>query len=117
MTPMQSIQTVLGNYANFNGRARRSEYWWYILFVDVFLAALIFASLLVSELLFVIIVIFALAVLLPSLAVTARRLHDTNRSGWWILVNLIPYIGGIVTVVLCALSGTRGPNRYGPEPL
>ena len=117
MTPMQSIQSVLGNYANFDGRARRSEYWWYILFVDVLLAALIFVSMLVSELLFVILGLFVLALLLPSLAVTARRLHDTNRSAWWILVNIIPYVGGLVLVVLCALSGTSGPNRFGPEPL
>ena len=54
---------------------------------------------------------------MPSLAVTARRLHDTNRSAWWILVNIIPYVGGLVLVVLCVLSGTSGPNRYGPEPL
>ena len=117
MSPMQSIQTVLGNYANFDGRARRSEYWWFFLFVNVLLAALIFVSMLVSELLFVILGLFVLALLLPSLAVTARRLHDTNRSAWWILVNIIPYVGGLVLVVLCALSGTSGPNRYGPEPL
>ena len=117
MTPMQSVQTVIGNYANFNGRARRSEYWWFVLFVNVLVSALMFLGLLVSELLFFVLAIFALAVILPSLAVTVRRLHDTNRSGWWILVNLIPYVGGLVLLVLCAFAGTSGPNRYGPDPL
>ena len=79
--------------------------------------ALLFLGLLVSELLFIILAIFALAVILPALAVTVRRLHDTNRSGWWILVNLIPYVGGLVLLVLCAFAGTSGPNRYGDEPL
>ena len=117
MTPKQSVQTVIGNYANFNGRARRSEYWWFLLVVNVLFAALAFVALLVSEVLIVILAIFALAVILPALAVTVRRLHDTNRSGWWILVNLIPYVGGLVLLVLCAFAGTSGPNRYGPDPL
>ena len=94
MTPMQAIQSVFGNYANFNGRARRSEYWWFGLFVDVLIFAFAFAAVVFSEVFFVLIALFALAVFLPALAVTARRLHDTNRSGWWILINLIPMLAG-----------------------
>ena len=114
MTPMQAIQSVFGNYANFNGRARTSEYWWFGLSLDVLIFAFAFAAVVFSEVLFVLIALFALAVFLPALAVTARRLHDTNRSGWWILINLIPYLGGLVLLVLCVFPGTSGTNRYGP---
>ena len=60
--------------------------------------------------------LYTLAVLLPSIAVTVRRLHDTDRTGWWILLGFIPIIGGIVLLVFYVLEGTRGPNRYGPDP-
>jgi uncharacterized membrane protein YhaH (DUF805 family) len=60
--------------------------------------------------------LYSLAVLLPTIAVTVRRLHDTDRTGWWILLGFIPVIGGIVLLVFYVLEGTRGPNRYGPDP-
>jgi uncharacterized membrane protein YhaH (DUF805 family) len=60
--------------------------------------------------------LYTLAVLLPSIAVTVRRLHDTDRSGWWILLGFIPIIGGIILLVFYVLEGTRGPNRFGPDP-
>ncbi|MDT7577550.1 MAG: hypothetical protein QOH17_3883, partial [Pseudonocardiales bacterium] len=60
--------------------------------------------------------LYSLAVLLPSLAVGVRRLHDTDRSGWWLLIGLIPIIGGIVLLVFFVLEGTRGPNRFGADP-
>jgi uncharacterized membrane protein YhaH (DUF805 family) len=61
--------------------------------------------------------IVLLGLLLPSLAVGVRRLHDTNRSGWWLLISLVPILGGIVCFVFMVLPGTRGPNKYGPDPI
>jgi uncharacterized membrane protein YhaH (DUF805 family) len=60
--------------------------------------------------------LFGLAVLIPSIAVGARRLHDTDRSGWWLLIALIPFIGAIVLLVFFVLPGTQGTNRFGPDP-
>ncbi len=113
MTPMQAIQSVFGNYANFNGRARRSEYWWFVLFVTIIESALYFVFIPLPEVGFALLAILALAIILPSLAVTVRRLHDTDRSGWWFLIQLIPF-GGLVLLVFMVLSGTSGTNRYGP---
>jgi uncharacterized membrane protein YhaH (DUF805 family) len=60
--------------------------------------------------------LYGLAVLIPSIAVTVRRLHDTDRSGWWFLIQLIPIVGGIILLVFVCLEGTRGPNRFGADP-
>ena len=106
---------VLKNYAVFSGRAQRTEYWMFTLFYFIIYAVLFaveaftlgtpFAALL-----------FALAVLIPYLAVTIRRLHDTNRSGWWILIALVPAIGGIVLLVFMVLDSDPDENRFGPNP-
>ena len=160
MSPTESISTVFRNYINFKGRAQRSEYWWFTLFSIVVSVILGIIASVVPVLTFLEWV-YSLAVLLPSLAVTVRRLHDTERPAWLLLVYLaialawiiggivlavidgiqnpevldadiqessgfIPYViicglislAGVVTLlVLCALPGTRGPNRYGPDPL
>lgn len=119
MNMIEAVKAVFSKYATFEGRARRSEYWWFVLFnfiVSVVLAMLFggggngFGGDIVS-------MIWTLATLLPSLAVGARRLHDTNRSGWWLLIALIPLIGMIVLIVFCASRGTPGPNRFGQDPL
>ncbi|WP_308637964.1 DUF805 domain-containing protein [Paenibacillus silvisoli] len=105
---------VLNNYVGFDGRARRKEYWMFVLFnilisfVLSLLARLLGMSWLSS--------IYSLAVLLPSIAVSVRRLHDTGRSGWWFLINFIPIIGFIVFLVFMCLEGDPGMNRYGPNP-
>jgi uncharacterized membrane protein YhaH (DUF805 family) len=105
---------VIKQYAVFDGRASRPEYWWFFLINTV-----------ISVLLDVVIpgstgqvlgAIYALAVLLPSIGVGIRRLHDTNRTGWWLLVSLVPLVGWIWIIVLLALAGDEGPNRYGPPP-
>ncbi len=116
MGPMQAIQSALGNYANFNGRARRSEYWWFFLFVNVLVGVLSVAGVAVSPAISGVGGLVALALILPALAVTVRRLHDTDRSGWWILLGLVPF-GGLVLLVFFALPGTSGPNRFGDEPV
>ncbi|MFB9237326.1 DUF805 domain-containing protein [Plantactinospora siamensis] len=123
MSPLDAIRSALTQYAGFSGRARRSEYWWFFLFTAVvgIIAGLLddvfgtnFGSRPGSS--GVISLIVTLALLLPGLAVGVRRLHDTNRSGWWILIGLIPLVGGIVLLVFFILDGTRGSNQYGPDP-
>ena len=108
-----AVRSVLTNYANFSGRARRSEYWWFILayFLASIVAAIIDAALGAP----ILEVIVILGLLVPSLAVAVRRLHDTDRSGWWLLLGLIPF-GGIVVLVFSCLDSQAGTNRFGPSP-
>jgi len=109
MTFTQSIQTCFAKYADFNGRAIRPEYWWFALFT--FLLGAVTG--IVSDVLYA---IASLATLLPSLAVGARRLHDTNRSGWWQLLWIIPVIGWIVMIVFLAQEGESTDNQFGAAP-
>jgi len=106
---------VLKQYAVFSGRARRKEYWMFVLFstiIDLVLGVIeglaggpgILAS------------IYSLAVLIPSIAVSVRRLHDTDRSGWWLLIVLIPLIGAIVLLVFMVQDSQSSGNQYGPNP-
>ena len=102
-----SIKICLNKYLDFNGRASRSEYWWFILmtFLVRFIPVIGW--------------LIWLALILPSLSVQVRRLHDMNRSAWWLLflVPPITIIGVFVLLIMSAFSGTPGPNRYGPDPL
>lgn len=112
---------VLKKYADFSGRSRRKEYWMFILFHIVFIvAATVLDSLLglsFEGLGFGVIYIFyALAVLIPGLAACVRRLHDIGKSGWMILISLIPIVGGIWLLVLLATEGQPSTNEYGPSP-
>src|SRR5215213_11033512 len=112
---------ALKKYAVFSGRSRRTEYWYFVLFnlivsivlgwIDALLGtggSYAGAGVLSG--------IYGLAVLIPTLAVTVRRLHDIDRSGWWILIGVVPLIGAIVLLVFAWLDGTLGINRYGPNP-
>jgi len=112
---------VLKKYAVFTGRAQRAEYWYFALFNLLIIIALSFIDSLVGTYsteagagLFS--GLYALAVLLPGLAVAVRRLHDTNRSGWWVLIGLIPLIGAIVLIVFFVQDSTPGENQHGPNP-
>jgi uncharacterized membrane protein YhaH (DUF805 family) len=112
---------VLKKYAVFDGRARRKEYWYFFLIstvISIFLALIDSFTGTISEEagLGLLSGIYALAVLIPGLSVTVRRLHDTDRSGWWILIGLIPVIGGIALLVFMVLDSTPGDNQYGPNP-
>ena len=108
---MTSVKTCFSKYATFEGRARRSELWWFVLFN--FIVGLIL-SVISAGLLGM---VYNLAVLIPGLAVGARRLHDTGRSGWWMLIGLIPLIGLIVLIVFYATPGHKGANKYGADPI
>jgi uncharacterized membrane protein YhaH (DUF805 family) len=108
MTFADSISTCFKKYATFDGIAQRSEYWWFVLFCVLVSSILNLFSQNISA-------AFSLATLLPSLAVGARRLHDTDRSGWWQLLMFIPLIGWIVLIVFFAQEGKS--NRYGAAGL
>lgn len=105
MTFGESISTCFKKYADFTGRATRSEYWWWVLFYALVSVGLGLVSDILSGL-------FALAVLVPSLAVAARRLHDLDRSGWWQLICLIPLIG-LIVLIYWFVQPAKEPNRYG----
>ena len=112
---------ALKKYAVFSGRSRRMEYWYFVLFniiVGIVLAGIdaLLGTFSSTSNIGLLSGIYSLAVLIPTLAVTVRRLHDIDRSGWWILIGLVPLIGGIVLLVFALLEGTLGNNRYGPNP-
>jgi uncharacterized membrane protein YhaH (DUF805 family) len=109
------MKVVTQHYFDFNGRARRAEFWWYIL-VYVILAIIVNVIDSVVHLNGLLGGLLGLALLLPNLGVWVRRLHDTNRSGWWILIGLVPLVGIVLLIIWAAAAGTAGPNTYGPDP-
>jgi uncharacterized membrane protein YhaH (DUF805 family) len=114
---MEWYTKVLKNYVGFSGRARRTEFWMFALFNAIIAGVLnVLWRMTDVGVFYWLYVLYAVAVFLPSLAVGVRRLHDTNRSGWWILIGLIPIVGAIVLIVFYATEGTRGPNQYGEDP-
>lgn len=127
----------LRRYVDFDGRSRRTEYWMYALLQFLVYGAfsvLLLAGLPWTEMLdpnyygpepmpgvlfwigLVLMMLFWLATLLPTIAVTIRRLHDQDQSGWLYLLSFIPYVGGFVLLIFMCLPGTVGPNRFGPDP-
>jgi uncharacterized membrane protein YhaH (DUF805 family) len=112
---------ALKKYAVFTGRAQRKEYWFFVLFVVLVSIVLTFIDNMTGTYnrdvgLGLLSGVFSLAMLVPSLAVTVRRLHDTGRSGWWILLAFIPLVGEIVLLVFMVLDSQPGTNEYGPSP-
>jgi uncharacterized membrane protein YhaH (DUF805 family) len=118
---MNWYREALRKYATFEGRARRKEYWYFALGNCLAVAALAFIDGLIgtwdpeSEV-GLLSGLYTLAVLVPSIAVTVRRLHDTNRSGWWFLIGFIPVVGWLVLLVFACLDSQPGGNKYGPNP-
>jgi uncharacterized membrane protein YhaH (DUF805 family) len=115
------LDVLKNKYATFDGRARRSEYWYFVLFYVLILVGLTFVDGLIGTLneeagIGVLGVLFALGTMVPGLAVTVRRLHDINRSGWWVLIGLIPLIGDLVLIVFAVQDSQPGTNKYGPNP-
>jgi uncharacterized membrane protein YhaH (DUF805 family) len=121
---MQNYMEVLKKYAIFTGRARRQEYWMFYLFsiliwIAVYVFAFIFTTLIsnvAGGTLFSIYILYSIAVIIPTLAVTVRRLHDTSKSAWYLLVLFIPFIGAILLLVWLCSDSTPGVNNYGPNP-
>ena len=117
-----AVQKCLLNYVTFSGRAQRSEYWWFVLFAALTsVAAMILDNLLGLTMGTVddgpIQTLAGLALLLPGISVAVRRLHDLDRTGWWVCIFLIPIIGVIVFLFFACRRGTDGANRFGPDPL
>lgn len=106
---------VLKKYAVFSGRARRKEYWMFVLFNMIIGLVLGFVEGLVDGP-GVLSSLYSLAVLIPGIAVSVRRLHDTGRSGWWLLIGLVPLIGAIVLLVFMVQDSDPAANPYGPNP-
>lgn len=129
---MEWMLMPMQRYAEFSGRSRRMEYWMFFVGLMVFytiVGTLFLGSLgstnwytqggnipAASAMTGLIFLLFSLAVVVPSIAVQVRRFHDQDRSGWMVLLNLIPYIGGLIVLVFMFLEGTSGPNSYGPDP-
>src|SRR6266496_4200202 len=109
-----AIRSVFRQYASFTGRARRSEYWWFTLFAILVYLVAVLVDLAVNAPIFLILV--ALALLLPGLAVSVLRLHDSNRPGGWIFISLVPFVGSIILLIFQCQDSTPGPNTYGPSP-
>jgi len=112
---------VIRKYAVFTGRSRRSEYWYFVLFNTLIIVALTVVDVAMGLYsiegdLGLLSGVYSLAVFIPSFAVTVRRLHDTDRSGWWLLLALIPVVGVIVLIVFFAADGTPESNRFGENP-
>ena len=120
---MQWYLKVMKNYTTFSGRARRKEYWMFTLINGIITIVLYFPGAILVEIpdlevigaiLLIPYLIYSLVVFLPSLAVSIRRLHDQDKSGWWFLINFFPCVGPIWFFVLTCLDGTPGDNQYGP---
>ena len=116
MSPKDYVTSVLRQYATFSGRASRPEYWWFqlALWVSIFVAFILLAFIPVIGILIYIVVVFGS--IIPNVAVSARRLHDTNKSGWHQLLAFVPFLGPVALIVLYALPSDWGDNQYGSPP-
>lgn len=110
---------ALKKYATFSGRARRKEFWMFVLFNYIFMIALMILTLTIKQsegIVGILFTLYSLAVIIPMLAVAVRRLHDVDISGWYLLIGLVPIIGSIILLVKYCSEGTPGTNRYGINP-
>jgi uncharacterized membrane protein YhaH (DUF805 family) len=111
----QAISSGFSNYVNFSGRACRSEFWFWRLFYFLAAVGLVIIERVVR--IHALVGFLELGMFLPTLAMSIRRLHDLDRSGWWYFLVLIPIIGWIILLIWDCTKGTDGPNRFGPDPL
>lgn len=124
-SPMEWALRPINKYADFSGRSQRKEFWMFTLGISV-VYFLLFSTMIGSAfsgemgffgwLSLIIFCILVMAVVVPTVAVQARRFHDQDLSGWFTLLNFIPYIGGVIVLIIMCMDGTPGPNRYGPNP-
>lgn len=123
MSFTDAIRTCLSKYVDFSGRAARSEYWWWVLFVVLgsfvfgFIDGAIFGAAPDGRPISILGGLWSLALLLPSIAVGVRRLHDRDMVGWWLLLAFIPIVGSLILIFFFVQRGTDGTNRFGPDPL
>ena len=125
MTFIESIKTCFKKYITIKGRAPRSEYWWFqAMFVPFFLFVVIMSEAenleSSSELIiwfYLLCFVIVIISLIPVITVTIRRFHDTNKSGWYFLLGFIPLVGSLIVTVMMIPEGTKGKNKYGPNPL
>lgn len=120
MSFIEAVKTCFSKYVTFSGRARRAEYWWWVLFTIIGNAIFgvtdtVFFG--VPEVTGPTAGLFSLVTFLPGLSVWVRRLHDVNRSGWWAWLILIPLIGWVILLYWAIKGGTEGANRFGPDPI
>jgi len=119
---MEWATLPLKRYAEFTGRSRRKEYWMFVLLsIGIYIVASILDGIaglngMIAGTYGPITALVALGLLVPTLAVSIRRLHDSDRSGWWLLLGLVPMVGEIIVLVFMVLEGTRGANRFGADP-
>lgn len=118
---MNWFLVALKKYATFSGRAQRAEYWYFVLFYILFFIVLSFLDGVMGSFsseagMGLLGSLLTLALFIPSIAVGVRRLHDTGRSGWWLLLALIPLVGAIALLVFTAQDSEAGANSYGPNP-
>lgn len=106
---MEAVKLFFKNYTNFSGRSRRSEYWWFCLFNMI-------VSFLLNLILSDIAGLWTLVILVPTLSLVVRRLHDIGKSGWWYLIALIPLVGGIILLVWFCKDSDPQTNQWGPSP-
>ncbi len=117
------LDVVKNKYATFTGRARRQEYWMYMLVVVIIEVALVILGAILGSIsgvlatvMSIISGLFGLAILVPSLALCVRRLHDIGKSGWWVLISLVPAVGGIILLIFALMDSQPGENEYGANP-
>ena len=113
----ESVKSVYSKYATFSGRATRSEYWWFALFfyAIILCAFLLGVAMGIDKPIFALIGIFVALSFIPIVALRVRRLHDIGKSGWWIFLGLVPYIGEFILFIF-SVMGSDGENEYGPDP-
>ncbi|MDE6654536.1 MAG: DUF805 domain-containing protein [Muribaculaceae bacterium] len=109
-------RAIMQNYCNFDGRASRSEYWWYVLFNTLLGFAIGIVFVWSETMMDIVSGVAGLALLLPGLGLAVRRLHDIGKSGWWLLIGLIPLIGAIILLIWYCKESQMQPNEYGPVP-
>lgn len=129
---VEAVKSVFGKYATFSGRASRSEFWWWVLFLIILqIAAMILDNIFGTKINYDagstlsslkiqgvgwVGALVSLALIIPTLAVSVRRLHDTGKAGWWWLLNLVCCIGGLILFIFYLTPSTPGDNKYGPQP-
>lgn len=113
----QAISAGVIKYVNFRDRACRSEFWYWALFTNILSIVAFVIDLMLKTQLPIAVWLVMLPIYIPTLAIGVRRLHDVDRTGWWILISFIPLIGVLVLFIWWVTKGTDGPNQFGPDPL